>query len=286
MNSQPRNGRGRGHTPDLPEALDDGLPTLSVGEWSRDKHYFLLRYLDAFVTAMRKKGWSGLHYIDLFCGPGLLKLKDSKELIWGSPMIAAFCQGFDSIHLCDEKHEYIDAVRERIAREAAQTTAFYYAGDANVEVRNIASAIPSGSLSVAFLDPFGLHLHFSTLEVLAKRRVDLIIFFPDHLDILRNCEFVYKDNPNSNLDKVFGNGCDWRSIFEKTPNHRWAEELRKKYVQQIRKLGYKCFEYQRIMFGRTPGYCLIFCSHHPVGAKIWRGTSKKLRDGQDTFDFA
>ena len=39
--------------PDLPKPVDDGLPTLSVGEWSRDKHHFLVRYLDAFVTAMR-----------------------------------------------------------------------------------------------------------------------------------------------------------------------------------------------------------------------------------------
>lgn len=49
---------------------DDGLEISTVGEWSRDKHHFLSRYIDAFTNAMKKKGWSGLHYIDLFAGAG------------------------------------------------------------------------------------------------------------------------------------------------------------------------------------------------------------------------
>ncbi|MHC4444684.1 MAG: hypothetical protein ACYTF1_27050 [Planctomycetota bacterium] len=34
-----------------------------------------------------------------------------------------------------------------------------------------------------------------------------------------------------------------------------------------------------------PLYMLIFCSKHPVAAKIWRGTSQKKPDDQFTFDF-
>ena len=59
----------------LPPPPDDRLPTDDVGEWSRDKHHFLWRYLDAFTTAMKKKKWSGLHYIDLFAGSGVVKLR-------------------------------------------------------------------------------------------------------------------------------------------------------------------------------------------------------------------
>lgn len=61
--------------PELPPPDDDGLIIPEVGEWSRDKHHFLRRYIHAFTTAMKDKGWSGLHYIDLFAGAGMERIK-------------------------------------------------------------------------------------------------------------------------------------------------------------------------------------------------------------------
>lgn len=270
---------------ELSEARRDGLITMSVGEWSRDKHYFLRRYLDAFTTTMRPKKWSGLHYIDLFCGPGLLELESRDEFIWGSPLIAAHCAGLDSLHLCDAKPDFIEAVRDRIERIRPQGSVEYYVGDANEKVNDIVAKIPKRGLSLAFLDPYGLHLHFKTLEVLARHRVDLIIFFPDHLDALRNWEYVYEDRPNSNLDMVLGATADWRTLFAETPQDRWAEALRELYVKSIRTLGYSEFAYERISNRGSPLYLLIFCSHHPAGSKIWRGISQTKPDGQRTLDF-
>src|ERR1035437_11073206 len=40
---------------ELPEPIDDGLFTPPVGPWSRDKHHFLRRYLDAFTNSMKGK---------------------------------------------------------------------------------------------------------------------------------------------------------------------------------------------------------------------------------------
>ena len=80
---------------------DDGLFTPTVGKQSSDKHYFLMRYIDIFTTAMKGK-WKGLHYIDLFAGAGIEKLRGSEELHWGSPMIAAKApKPFDRLHLCE-----------------------------------------------------------------------------------------------------------------------------------------------------------------------------------------
>jgi len=61
----------------LPQPQDDGMYIPTVGQWSTDKHYYLMRYLDAFATAMHAK-WGGLHYIDLFAGAGIERLKTSK----------------------------------------------------------------------------------------------------------------------------------------------------------------------------------------------------------------
>jgi three-Cys-motif partner protein len=158
-------------------------------------------------------------------------------------------------------------------------------GDANKEVNEIIEQIPSGTLSLAFLDPYGLHMEFETLKTLSAIRADLIIFFPDHLDALRNWEKHYLKNPHSNLDRCLGKGADWRAKINETPRERLAEVLRELYVSQILTLGYTNFEYERITMGSHPLYVLIFCSRSEVAAKLWRGISHVKADKQRTFKY-
>ena len=212
--------------PELPLPEDDGLTVPEVGEWSRDKHHFLWRYICAFTTSMRNKPWAGLHYIDLFAGAGVARLRDSGRLEWGSPLLAAQSpHPFSALHVCELGRDEFSALKQRLARVAPDLQVQAVQGDANQETRAIVQEIPQGALSLAFLDPNGLHLHFEMLRVLAAKRVDLIIFFPDHLDALRNWEHHYHGDPDSNLDRVLGPGADWRAIRKATTHNRWAEEL-------------------------------------------------------------
>lgn len=263
---------------------DDGLLIPEVGQWSFDKHYFLQRYVHAFTTAMKGK-WGELHYIDLFAGAGIERLKNSKQLDWGSPLIAARApKPFDCLHLCELRKKKYEALCTRVARFGIGSQVLH--GDANEKAVEIAASIPSDCLSLAFLDPYGLHLDYSTLEILAQIRADLIIFFPDYLDVLRNWECNYLWNPDSNLDRCLGPGADWRALIDNVPPEARADCLRDLYVSQIRdKLGYSEFEYERISFGGHRLYVLIFCSRHPIAAKLWRRVSGKKPDGQRTFDF-
>lgn len=190
---------------------------------------------------------------------------------------------FAGLHICEKSKRSYDALKGRIEKYRPDSQVLH--GDANEKISEIVNEIPQGSLSLAFLDPYGLHLEFETLCVLAKRRTDLIIFFPDHLDALRNWEQNYLHNPDSNLDRCLGEGADWRSKLEKTSQDRWAEELGNMYVKQIRSLGYSEFEYERISMKGHPLYRLIFCAHHPLASKLWRGISRTRPDGQRTFGF-
>lgn len=149
----------------------------------------------------------------------------------------------------------------------------------------VVADIPLGALCLAFLDPYGLHLDFDTLAKLAKRRADLIIFFPDRLDVLRNVETYYFDNSQSNLDRVLGFGVNWREIWRETPRSLRAQRLRELYEAQLKQLGYRHFDHEPIPSSRRPLYKLIFCSKAKVAADIWRRTSLKKRGGQASFDF-
>jgi three-Cys-motif partner protein len=266
---------------ELPKPVDDGLYKDTVGPQSIDKHHFLRRYIDAFTTAMKDMPWSGLHYIDLFAGPGISIIDTTGDLEWGSPLIAAQAPNrFTGLHLCDMGKKKIEALQARIENYNQPTPPQLLLGDANQKVHDVTKSIPIKSLSLAFLDPYGLHLNFDTLASLSSVRADLIIFFPDHLDALRNWENVYQGRPDSNLDLVLGTDA-WLKAFNETARDKWAEALHDIYIQQIKKLGYKYFEDERIALpnGRYL-YKLIFCSAHPMGAKIWRGISKKKPDGQ------
>jgi len=261
---------------------DDGLYVQEVKEHSKDKHYFLLRYIDAFTTSMREK-WE-LHYIDLFAGAGIERLSESGGLDWGSPLIAAQTRyAFARLHLCEKNRRKYEALAQRVGKLSANPQVLH--GDANEKIDDIVREIPQASLSLAFLDPYGLHLAFDTVKKLSDIRADLIIFFPDRLDALRNWERHYLENPHSNLDRCLGPGADWRSILNQAPQERWAEVLRELYVQQIKSLGYTEFEYRRIHTKGHPLYMLIQCSRNELAGKLWRGISHKEPDGQRTWPF-
>ncbi|HUW19545.1 MAG TPA: three-Cys-motif partner protein TcmP [Sedimentisphaerales bacterium] len=269
---------------EIPTPTDDGLHIPTVGEWSRDKHYFLMRYIDAFTASMKEKKWSGLHYIDLFAGAGIERLETSKDLDWGSPLIAAYARHpFDGLHLCEKNSRKYTALNSRIGKIKPDAQVLH--GDGNEKIKEIVEKIPQKTLSLAFLDPYGLHLDFATLKLLSQPRADLIIFFPDHLDALRNWGTNYLHDPNSNLDRYLGPACDWRSPISNAPANHHAEVFRELYVTQIKSLGYTHFEYQRIYAKGHPLYILILCSRSALAAKLWKGISQIAPDGQRTFKF-
>jgi three-Cys-motif partner protein len=266
------------------QPVDDGQCIPTVGQWSSDKHYYLARYIDAFTTSMHEK-WGGLHYIDLFAGAGIERLEESKVLEWGSPMLAARTRfPFSQLHLCEKSKVKHKALATRLSQVGSDPQIL--CGDANERVDEIVRQVPTkDTLSLAFLDPYGLHLEFETLRKLSDIRADLIIFFPDHIDALRNWEMHYLRDSNSNLDRCLGAGADWRARLGATPTERHAEALRSLYVDQIRSLGYCEFEYQRINMKGHPLYVLIFCSRSNVAAKLWRRISDKESNNQRRLPF-
>lgn len=269
--------------PKLPQPEDDGLIIPAVGPQSAEKHYFLKHYINAFTTSMKGK-WS-LHFIDLFAGSGIERLRGSSKLQWGSPMLAVRApKPFDGLHLCELNREKYEALKVRIGHH--RPDAQILNGDANQLRVEIAKAIPRRALSLAFLDPYGLQLDFATLELLADLRADLIIFFPDRLDILRNWKQYYYDKPNSNLDRYLGLDSGWRTMLDATPPGQCREALKKLYRTRLReRLRYPIVEHERIPTAGRPLYYLVFCSRSDLGAKFWKDITRKKPDGQRTWDF-
>jgi len=65
----------------------DGLPARCVGQWSKDKCYYIGRYAAIFSAGMKDK-FPKRDYIDLFAGPGRCVLSDDSGEFDGSPILA------------------------------------------------------------------------------------------------------------------------------------------------------------------------------------------------------
>ncbi|MBC8289798.1 MAG: three-Cys-motif partner protein TcmP [Planctomycetes bacterium] len=267
---------------------DDGLYARESGFWAEEKLFFWNRYIEITTTAMvGHPAWpNGLAYVDLFAGPGVCFDRESKFRFPGSPLIAANApKCFSKILLCDKDPRACDTCDARMKNSPSVGCYEIHRGDCNQEIDVIVEKIPDGALTLAFLDPTGLHLHFTTVRKLSNHGpVDLLILFPDAVDILRNADHLYFDQPDSNLDLVLGQTSDWRNRKQALGSSDGAK-LRQLFADIYRdqlqaNAGYNFFA-EEVISGRTgPLYRLVYATKHERGLDFWEKSVKKELSGQ------
>lgn len=279
--------------------IDDGLPMRESGEWAAQKLDYLYRYLDIFTTSMHKKELKGIHYIDLFSGPGKCKNRDTGQIYLGSPLLALTVRfPFSQYFFVDSDEIMIDTLKTRCDTSGMASKIKYIMGDSNQVVTKIVSEInaidqqfisgKSHSLNLAFLDPEGFELEWSTVALLGNmKRMDLIINYPQG--------GLNRDMPNeidkpspSKIDGYFG-GMEWRQIYEnfrKKETLHLHRELIDLYKGKLESLGYievKENENEPLMRNtkrNAPLYRLIFASKHTLGEQFWSKINKRDLHGQ------
>jgi three-Cys-motif partner protein len=126
-----------------------------------------------------------------------------------------------------------------------------------------------------------------TVQTLSRcGAVDLLILFPDAVDALRN-EQLYFMQSESNLDRVFGSGSNWRDRITQVANasgQNRRELYTEIYLGQLKKLaGYSYFDKVSIRGPAGPLYRLVFATKHELGLKFWRESVKKDLTGQTSL---
>ncbi len=256
---------------------EDGLPAQSVGAWARLKHERLRAYLAATREVRAKfiepSGRGGAAFIDLFAGPGRVRVRDCKDTEPGSALIAFERQEapFSKLIFCDLEPDNVRALR---ARTASDSRVQVIEGDCNERIEEIVRQIPPEGLNLAFFDPFGAKVfHWETIARLGRvKRMDLLIHFPTNA-IKRNF-----DNPSTPrfkevIDRMFGND-QWRSrILGARDVVRLIDVLR----EQLAGLGYDGEKVNTLPVTNDQGgvlYHLLFASKAPRGTAIWKSISR------------
>jgi len=276
------------------EANDDGLAMRPAGEWTYDKLYYLNAYLSRFIVSMRQKQWRAIQYIDLFAGPGKNRFSNGK-IISGSPLLAlSQKQPFDRYFFSDLEPVYIEVLKGRCFNHHEYEKISFSIGDANQVVDPIVRDIEKvdaiykkgtwSSLNLAFLDPDGLELHWTTVEKLASRRTDLIIYYPQ-MGITRDAPREIESQPTTPIDHFFGDTA-WRDLYrqyQKREESFLHRTLLDYYKQKLTSLGYidnHIIEPLMKNSKEAPLYRLLFACKHTLGNEFWANVTKDLPSGQ------
>ncbi len=269
--------------------VDDG-PDELIQEWSKDKLRLLAQYLRAYSVIMQtqreKEGWlRSYSYVDAFASVGAYRDAETAELVKGSPLVALHCEPpFDEYWFIERAPERMDRLKGLLAGEAECRSIRYVVGDSNqVLQQQVARAIRYENFNrgFVFLDPYGFHVEWETIQCLAEARAfDVFVNFPI-MGVNRVLERRRKPS-GATLDllrRVMGRA-DWAATLyetqfglfgeERTSRARLrAERLAELYIGDIRKLfGYASTPVVMRNSTNTPLYALFLASGNRTAVKI------------------
>ncbi|MBB3224475.1 three-Cys-motif partner protein TcmP [Pseudoduganella umbonata] len=188
------------------------------GPWTFVKLELLKRYLNFYTTALQRQPFKRV-YIDAFAGTGECEIKlpdGSVSTIEGSAKIALeVTPAFDHVHLIDLKAKHAAALQVLAnAEDAGRVTV--HRQDANAALQSILSRTNwQSTRGVLFLDPYGMHVQWSTLESIARTKaLDVWYLFPLSAVYRQAAKDMNKvdEAKAAALDSVLGT-TQWREEF-------------------------------------------------------------------------
>ncbi len=155
-----------------------------IGGWTALKLIALLAYSYTYTTIITKY-FRNIYYIDVFSGPGIVKIKNSEHKVLGSslliPMI--YKEKFNKIILSDITKKKVVCLKKnldmKLKEKKLDDKYEINAYDANVAIQKISREIKEtrDSHYLAFLDPEGMELEWDSLSDLLSIKGDVIINF-------------------------------------------------------------------------------------------------------------
>ncbi len=274
----------------------------TVGPWAKQKLDGLEKYLDAYTRALKKQPFD-LVYIDAFAGAGKSKLRDSwadpegdsealfdldfekqeEQFIEGSPRRAL------GIETPFRQHFFFDADPDRgelltdLKTEHPTRKIEISVGDGNALIQDLVPRLTGRNIKgIAFLDPYGHHLHWATLECLGRTgKFEVLVNFPLGMAINRliTRSGEIPDKWRGELNLCFGSN-EWEELVyadrvdlfgntSRTKVEDAAERLLLYYSGRLKKLFGHASKPSLVRNSHgTPIYYMIWAGPHSLGQKI------------------
>jgi three-Cys-motif partner protein len=220
--------------------------------------------------------------VDLFSGPGRSIIRGSQEEVEGSPLIS-LKYNFAKYVFVDVP-EVLSSLQRRLTRHPKLAQISLIEGDCNTVIKEVLKELPSNHLTLAFIDPTGLQIQFSTIKRLVhNRKVDLLMTIQFGMGIRMNLP-LYAQTEGAALSDFLGNA-GWREDLQAggSPS-QIARRILNRYVQQLRDLGYGTVQDREIEIRSDESnlllYFMVLASRHPLGKDFWRKATQIGPSGQ------
>jgi len=263
-----------------PQLFVDDNDGDGVGQWvPRQKHLLLCKYITA--TRAPAKKFTSWVYIDPFCGPGRIQVRNENFTRPGGAVVAwmqsAECGHlFTHMFIGDKDPIRVAACETRLRALNAPVQAFH--GPADETVKEMISKVPSGALCLVYIDPYNLallsHQMIQTLTTLDN--VDFVVHFST-MDLLRNVDMEL--NPDrARFDEVLPG---WRQRLAKCSKSSLPSRFYEEWNEQVRRLGFAFSDAQPLITNDDHRgiYKLVCFSRHELALRIWKDIARdKTRD--------
>lgn len=153
------------------------------GSWTETKIEILEKYASAYLYIMNKQNFH-LTYFDGFAGSGEIKIgkEDDYKIIQGAAqriVSITVPRSFD-IYYFVEKDEEKKILLESVLNTKRTNNVYVVAEDCNSVLLRLSAYLKANSFrkALVFLDPFGMNLEWTSIEILKGLGVDLWILSP------------------------------------------------------------------------------------------------------------
>ena len=253
---------------------DDGLRRAIVGSWAPEKHQRLQKYVD-ITRAVRRKFGGNATYIDLYCGPGRARLRESGDIVDGSAIVAATeavrKNPYREVIIGDLDHLNVDACEERLKRLGIANVRAFNGPALEVAGQVLPTLNPTG-FNLAFLDPFNIEaLPFGVIEALAQaQRMDLLVHV-SIMDLQRNVRSMMM----SGKLNAFAPGWE-KTVNRGATNSTVVMQVFEHWRNLLTGLGYLVSaNIERVRGNHNqPLYWLVLASKHDLADKLWGEVSQ------------
>jgi three-Cys-motif partner protein len=195
------------------------------GNWTDEKLDAFEGYVYAYLTVMnsqKKKynGWPTTIYFDGFAGSGTRDssegndenlfeeylIKNEAEVYRGSvERVLQMTTKFDYYYFVDNDKSAVNLLKKKLEeRKLITAKCNFIPNDVNNHLAKLSNFLDSEKVALVLLDPFGMQINWSSIELLKNKKVDLWILIPSGVIINRFLDRKGKLQFIKKLESYFG----------------------------------------------------------------------------------
>lgn len=160
----------------IAKRVDDKEVMNEYAEYTALKLISVLYYKTTFLNVVKRneksrKYYDGAVYVDLFAGSGLVKLKETGDVIAGSPLCALSNNelNFDYAVCIEKDRKKSQVLENRLTKVIPKEQFKVIQGDCNIVIKDVIQTIKSkfnNPIVFTFVDPEGMEVKMKTLKLL------------------------------------------------------------------------------------------------------------------------